>query len=262
MADKQTKIDYDPKFLSQFEVGKLLGRGATANVYLVRRKEDMKLMALKVIDKNVLRGTVMGFESEFKSHSMCSDYPGVLGLYAAKQDKKFIYILLEFVPAGNLFNIMCQRKFSEDKAKDIVSQIYGAIKWCHSKGVMHRDIKPENILIAKDGSVRLCDFGFACSISAKKNDLVGTIDYVAPEVLRRDFYGKEIDLWSLGVLYYELVVGKMPFYNEVVKKTKKMILSRKFSYPSHVSKSTRKEIDALLELDPKKRVAPRASVRL
>ena len=144
------------------------------------------------------------------------DHPNIVNYFETYDDKKYIYLVMEYVKGVELFEKITKRsdqKFSERTAAHYMEQLFKAINHCHANGVIHRDIKPENIMITDKNEVRLIDFGLS-KIKTKKSmqTIAGTPLYMSPEVINGD-YGMESDVWSLGVLMYTLVSGYLPFYD-------------------------------------------------
>lgn len=130
-----------------------------------------------------------------------------------------------------------------------------ALQYCHANNVIHRDIKPENILIGLNHELKISDFGWSVhSPSSRRQTVCGTIDYLPPEMLQRNSYDDTVDLWCLGVLTYEFLVGKPPFESKEVRTTYQRIMSVEFSYPDYVIPSARDFISSLLKQNPKMRM--------
>lgn len=254
----QYKIEYKPNYISEFIIDKAIGDGGLASVYLCKKKDEQKIKALKCIDISNMGG--VEFDDEFKYHSICASHPNILDIYEGWYGDRYVYLLLEYVPGKNLYEYMCNKeyeKIDEVEAEKIVAQISDAIKFCHKNNVVHRDIKPENILISKDGVIKLIDFGLAFDANSTKTGSVGTIDYMAPEVIMQRPHTKKIDWWSLGVLYYEIVTGELPFYDCSTNKTKKLILNCELNFPQYMSENTRSDIRKLININSKERIVPR-----
>lgn len=143
------------------------------------------------------------------------DHPNIVKYFETYDDQKYIYLVMEYINGSQLFEkITAQNNqtFSEQKAAEIMYQLFSAINHCHANNVIHRDIKPENIMLTESNSVRLIDFGLS-KISMSKiplHEIVGTPYYMAPEVLDAN-YNEKADIWSLGCLLYVLVSGYLPF---------------------------------------------------
>lgn len=191
----------------------------------------------------------------------------VVQLVSLWETSSKIYLVLELVEGGELFDhIVDAGSYSEADASCLTGQIVSAVSYLHSKGVVHRDLKPENLLYAgnkPDGSVgdiKLADFGLS-KLFQQDNSLqtaCGTPGYVAPEVLSGKGYGKEVDLWSVGVIMYILLCGFPPFYDDNTAALFKQIMAGSFSFPSpywdNVSSEAKDLINKLLVVDPKKRL--------
>lgn len=134
----------------------------------------------------------------------------------------------------------------------------GALKYCHSKKVIHRDIKPENILLGYNGELKIADFGWSVHApSSRRATMCGTLDYLPPEMVSHQSYNEKVDLWCLGVLTYEFLVGKPPFENEDLQITYKNILQVKYTFPLHlhIHELAQKFIGSLLRKDPAERMS-------
>ena len=141
-------------------------------------------------------------------------------MYYQFEDAKYVYFIIDYCPYGDLYSIMrAQTKKSEEQRMSMTekyaiwTQIAFGIVGLHSKGLIYRDIKPENILIDEQERVRICDFGFTCKIDPEErmHGLCGSYEYLAPEILRKESYNKSLDIYCLGLLLYELLVGNNPF---------------------------------------------------
>ena len=232
--EKQTIHDY--------ESIAIIGRGAFGEVHVCREKKTDKIYAIKKIKKNILilKNQIIHILNEQIFMSRANS-PWIVELKASFQEDDYLYLVMEYLPGGDLMNLLIKKDIlSEDEAKFYISELILAIESIHKLDCIHRDIKPDNVLIDKDGHIKLSDFGLAKIsdklyekenekyknyISNKNNNnnneekmthnknysCVGTAYYVAPEVLNKKGYDKEIDWWSVGIIFYEMLVGYAPF---------------------------------------------------
>jgi aurora kinase len=228
--------------LGMFEVGKPLGKGKFGRVYLAKERSTGFVCALKVLHKSeIQQGKVekqVRREIEIQSHLA---HPNVLRLYGHFHDAKRIFLILEFAGKGELYkHLRREQRFPEWKAAQYIAQMAAALKYLHKKHVMHRDIKPENILVGMHGEIKISDFGWSVHApNNRRNTMCGTLDYLPPEMLTRgggkdNFYSEKVDLWSLGVLAYEFLVGEAPFEDTQVM-TQRKITRGEYTVPNFVS---------------------------
>lgn len=247
--------------LGMFEIGKPLGKGKFGRVYLAKERSSGFVCALKVLHKHELQqGKVekqVRREIEIQSHLA---HPNILRLFGHFHDAKRIFLILEFAGKGELYkHLRKEQRFPEWKAAQYIAQMAAALKYLHRKHVMHRDIKPENILVGIHGEIKISDFGWSVHApNNRRNTMCGTLDYLPPEMLRGggkdNYYTEKVDLWSLGVLTYEFLVGEAPFEDTQVM-TQRKIARADYTVPSFVSPEAKNLIQRLLVLDPEKRIA-------
>ncbi|CAK4033262.1 Serine threonine- kinase ark1 [Lecanosticta acicola] len=247
--------------LGMFEIGKPLGKGKFGRVYLARERSSGFVCALKVLHKSELQqGKVekqVRREIEIQSNLA---HPNILRLYGHFHDTKRIFLILEFAGKGELYkHLRKAQRFPEWQAAQYIAQMASALKYLHKKHVMHRDIKPENILVGLHGEIKISDFGWSVHApNNRRNTMCGTLDYLPPEMIKpgreENWYSEKVDLWSLGVLTYEFLVGEAPFEDTPVM-TQRRIARGEMTIPPFVSAEARDLIKRLLVLDPEKRLS-------
>ena len=218
---KQTIRDY--------ESIKIIGRGAFGEVHVCRVIKTGEIVAIKKIRKEVLikKNQIIHIRNEQLFMSKVKS-PWIVELKASFQEDDYLYLVMEFLPGGDFMNLLIEKdKLTEEEAKFYTAELILAVESIHKLDCIHRDIKPDNILIDKSGHIKLSDFGLA-KVSDKLYDktptkdpnynpnkkthqklysCVGTAFYVAPEVLNKKGYTQDIDWWSVGVIFYEMLVG-------------------------------------------------------
>ncbi|XP_022886489.1 calcium-dependent protein kinase 21-like [Olea europaea var. sylvestris] len=252
---------------SKYTLGKELGRGQFGVTCLCTENETGHTYACKSILKRKLVSKNDKADMKREVHIMqhLSGQPNIVEFKGAYEDRHSVHLVMELCAGGELFDrIIAQGHYSEKAAADLCRQIVNVVHHCHFMGVLHRDLKPENFLLAsKDPSsmLKAIDFGLSVFIEEGKvyRDIVGSAYYVAPEVLKRS-YGKEIDVWSAGVILYILLSGVPPFWAETEKGIFNAILKEEVDFvgqpwPS-ISNSAKDLVQKMLTKDPKKRITP------
>ena len=244
--------------LHDFEIGKPLGRGKFGAVYLAREKATKYIVAIKVLQKSQLMKAGVEHqlrrEIEIQSHLR---HRHVLRLYGYFYDARRIYLILEYSPGGELYKrLQARGRFSERTAARYASDLAEALRFCHAKHVIHRDIKPENLLVGAHGEVKIADFGWSVHApTSRRNTLCGTLDYLPPEMVEGREHDEMVDVWSLGVLIYEFLVGNPPFEAEGHSATYRKISRVDLRFPKGVPEDAQDLIRKLLQKDPKRRLA-------
>jgi len=173
---------------------------------------------------------------------------------------------MDYVNGGELFfHLQKDKRFNEDRARFYLAEIACGLEYLHLNGVLYRDLKPENLLLTADGHICLTDFGLAkegllCD-NARTSTFCGTPEYLAPEVLNGEEYGKPVDWWSFGTLMYEMLTGLPPFYCEDVQKMYQKIISAPLQIPNHFSPDAKDLVEKLLDRSPKTRLSDPKLVR-
>ncbi|NXQ64609.1 AURKA kinase, partial [Anthoscopus minutus] len=247
--------------LDDFEIGRPLGKGKFGNVYLAREKQSKFILALKVLFKTQLEEAGVEHqlrrEVEIQSHLR---HPNILRLYGYFHDVTRVYLILEHAPRGEVYREL-QRltKFDEQRTATVdcsfctqyITELADALSYCHSKRVIHRDIKPENLLLGSNGELKIADFGWSVHApSSRRTTLCGTLDYLPPEMIEGRTHDEKVDIWSLGVLCYEFLVGKPPFETKTYQETYRAISRVEFKFPAFVTEGARDLISKLLKHNP------------
>lgn len=185
-------------------------------------------------------------------------HPYVVELRYSFQTPQKLYLLLEFVNGGHLYyQLIRQGIFSEKVAQLYAAELVLALEHLHSQGIAHRDLKPENILLDVDGHIKLTDFGLARTMgdsTRETNSMVGTVEYMAPEILTAKGHGKAADWWSLGVIICEMLTSEVPFKAKSRAHLQKAIVSSKLKLPAFLSSQAHSLLKGLLAKDPANRL--------
>uniref|UniRef100_A0A8C7IUC8 Rho-associated protein kinase 1 n=1 Tax=Oncorhynchus kisutch TaxID=8019 RepID=A0A8C7IUC8_ONCKI len=242
-----------------YEVVKVIGRGAFGEVQLVRHKATRKVYAMKLLSKfEMIKRSDSAFFWEERDIMAFANSAWVVQLFYAFQDDRYLYMVMEYMPGGDLVNLMSNYDVPEKWARFYTAEVVLALDGIHAMGFIHRDVKPDNMLLDKAGHLKLADFGTCMKMNkdgmVRCDTAVGTPDYISPEVLKSQggdgYYGRECDWWSVGVFLYEMLVGDTPFYADSLVGTYSKIMNHKnaltFPDDSDISKDAKNLICAFL----------------
>jgi len=235
---------------------------------VVRRcvqKSSGQEFAAKIINTKKL--SARDFQKLEREARICRklQHPNIVRLHDSIQEENFHYLVFDLVTGGELFEDIVAREFySEADASHCIQQILESVHHCHSNGVVHRDLKPENLLLAskaKGAAVKLADFGLAIEVQGEQQawfGFAGTPGYLSPEVLKKEPYGKPVDIWACGVILYILLVGYPPFWDEDQHRLYAQIKAGAYDYPSPewdtVTPEAKNLINQMLTVIPSKRI--------
>lgn len=248
--------------VGKYELGRTLGEGTFGKVKFARKVETGESVAIKILDKEkILRHKMIGQIKREISTMKLIKHPNVIRMYEVMASKTKIYIVMEFVTGGELFEKIAHcGRLKEDEARKYFQQLINAIDYCHSRGVFHRDLKPENLLLDSKGVLKVSDFGLSALPQQVREDgllhtTCGTPNYVAPEVINNKGYnGAKADLWSCGVILFVLMAGHLPFEDTNLMSLYKKIFKAEFTCPSWFSTSAKKLIKRILDPNPQTRI--------
>lgn len=243
--------------VSDFDLGRPLGKGKFGNVYLAREKKSHYVVALKVLFKSQIIDSEIEHQVRREVEIHCRlRHPNILRMYGYFHDEKRIYLILEYAKHGALYKLLKEReRFDEKTAAIYLRDLTKALIYCHSKKVIHRDIKPENLLIGHNYELKIADFGWSVhSPSSRRMTLCGTLDYLSPEMIEGKPHSYAVDIWSLGVLCYELLVGLPPFDSKDTHQTYRKIKYVIVKYPDYISELAKDLMGKLLVVEPENRL--------
>ncbi len=242
-----------------YVIGKELGRGRFSVVCECVHKQTGIHCAVKIIDKATIEPEEKSLLRTEIAVLKLVDHPNIIRLEGLYESKNYIYIVMEMLKGGELFErIVGRPRFSELEAAKLMKPLMESVAYLHDLGIVHRDLKPENILCGENlDDLKIADFGLSKMILPKEkmDAACGTLSYVAPEVLTMQGYGKEADLWSVGVILFLVLCGKLPFdgedHNEIIRSTIQADLKVNPNVWHKLSDDAKSLICALLNKSPK-----------
>jgi len=248
--------------VGRYVLGRTLGEGTFAKVKFAKNVDTGDHVAIKILDKEkVLKHKMINQIKREISTMKLIRHPNVIRLHEVMASKTKIYIVLEFVTGGELFDkIASKGRLKEDEARKYFQQLINAVDYCHSRGVFHRDLKPENLLLDSSGLLKVSDFGLSALAQQVREDgllhtTCGTPNYVAPEVINNKGYdGAKADLWSCGIILFVLMAGYLPFEDSNLMALYKKIHKASFTCPAWFSTSAKKLIQRILDPNPSTRI--------
>uniref|UniRef100_H3BHT2 non-specific serine/threonine protein kinase n=1 Tax=Latimeria chalumnae TaxID=7897 RepID=H3BHT2_LATCH len=250
------------KTMNDFDYLKLLGKGTFGKVILVREKASGQHYAMKILRKEVIIAKKRDSLSKtMREREICEQintlHPSLTTLKYAFQTNDRLCFVMEYANGGELFfHLSRERVFTEDRARFYGAEIVSALEYLHSRNVVYRDIKLENLMLDKDGHIKITDFGLCkegITDGATMKTFCGTPEYLAPEVLEDNDYGRAVDWWGLGVVMYEMMCGRLPFYNQDHERLFELILMEDIRFPRTLSPDAKSLLAGLLKKDPKQR---------
>ncbi|XP_069466756.1 calcium/calmodulin-dependent protein kinase type II subunit gamma isoform X6 [Ambystoma mexicanum] len=253
------------RFTDDYQLYEELGKGAFSVVRRCVKKSSNQEYAAKIINTKKL--SARDHQKLEREARICRllKHPNIVRLHDSISEEGFHYLVFDLVTGGELFeDIVAREYYSEADASHCIHQILESVNHIHQHDIVHRDLKPENLLLAskcKGAAVKLADFGLAIEVQAEQQawfGFAGTPGYLSPEVLRKDPYGKPVDIWACGVILYILLVGYPPFWDEDQHKLYQQIKAGAYDFPSPewdtVTPEAKNLINQMLTINPAKRI--------
>ncbi|XP_034941264.1 serine/threonine-protein kinase BRSK2 isoform X2 [Chelonus insularis] len=246
------------QYVGPYRLEKTLGKGQTGLVKLGVHCVLGKKVAIKIINREKLSESVlMKVEREIAIMKLI-DHPHVLGLSDVYENKKYLYLVLEHVSGGELFDYLVKKaRLTPKEARRFFRQIISALDFCHSHNICHRDLKPENLLLDEKNNIKIADFGMASLQPAGSmlETSCGSPHYACPEVIRGEKYdGRKADVWSCGVILYALLVGALPFDDDNLRQLLEKVKRGVFHIPHFVPPDCQNLLRGMIEVNPDKRL--------
>ncbi|XP_074686731.1 calcium/calmodulin-dependent protein kinase type II subunit gamma isoform X12 [Strix aluco] len=253
------------RFTDEYQLYEELGKGAFSVVRRCVKKSSSQEYAAKIINTKKL--SARDHQKLEREARICRllKHPNIVRLHDSISEEGFHYLVFDLVTGGELFeDIVAREYYSEADASHCIHQILESVNHIHQHDIVHRDLKPENLLLAskcKGAAVKLADFGLAIEVQGEQQawfGFAGTPGYLSPEVLRKDPYGKPVDIWACGVILYILLVGYPPFWDEDQHKLYQQIKAGAYDFPSPewdtVTPEAKNLINQMLTINPAKRI--------
>ncbi|XP_057214822.1 calcium/calmodulin-dependent protein kinase (CaM kinase) II gamma 1 isoform X9 [Triplophysa rosa] len=260
------------RFTDEYQLYEELGKGAFSVVRRCVKKSTGQEYAAKIINTKKL--SARDHQKLEREARICRllKHPNIVRLHDSISEEGFHYLVFDLVTGGELFeDIVAREYYSEADASQCINQILESVNHIHQHDIVHRDLKPENLLLAskmKGAAVKLADFGLAIEVQGDQQawfGFAGTPGYLSPEVLRKDPYGKPVDIWACGVILYILLVGYPPFWDEDQHKLYQQIKAGAYDFPSPewdtVTPEAKNLINQMLTINPAKRITSEQALK-
>ncbi|KAH8832655.1 Pkinase-domain-containing protein [Flagelloscypha sp. PMI_526] len=257
----------DPKKIGPWKVGRTIGSGAAGRVRIARHSVTGQLAAVKIIPRETFESQ-SSLSSAAERDSLvlnreiaimkCVNHPSIMALYDVWETSSSIYLILEYIQGGELFDYICNKGCLEtEEALDYFQQIVQAIDYCHKFNIAHRDLKPENILLDQDMNIKIADFGMAAyqQPHSQLETACGSPHYAAPEVVNSEIYdGGPADVWSCGVTLFALLAGRLPFDDDDLEKLLNKVREGVFEMPTDINPLAQDLLAKMLTKDVRERI--------
>ncbi|KAJ4907808.1 CBL-interacting serine/threonine-protein kinase 21 [Raphanus sativus] len=249
---------FGTKKIGKYEIGRTIGEGNFAKVKLGYDTTNGTYVAVKIIDKALViqKGLQSQVQREIRTMKLLN-HPNIVQIHEVIGTKTKICIVMEYVAGGQLSDKLCRHKMKESDARKLFQQLIDAVDYCHNRGVYHRDLKPQNLLLDSKGNLKVSDFGL--SAVPKSGDMLSTACgspcYIAPElIMNKGYSGAAVDVWSCGVILFELLAGYPPFDDHTLVVLYKKILRADYTFPPAFTGAQKKLIFNILDPNPQRRM--------
>ena len=246
--------------ISQYEIQSVIGKGHYGKVKTALHKPSGEIVAIKYINKNKLIrvNDITRIENEMNI-ILNLDHPNILKTFDTFEDEVYYYIVMEYLPKGDLFTyISSQKRLQLREALMLFYQLVNAISYLHSNNIVHRDIKPENILLTHNNIIKIADFNLSkrfTSANVKLNSFCGSPCYSSPEVIKGNKYlPKPVDIWGVGVILYTMICGELPFEGNSKDVLYRKVVNCEYKCPYFVNANVKTLIKRIFTVNPKDRI--------
>ncbi|KAK4686868.1 serine/threonine-protein kinase HSL1, negative regulator of Swe1 kinase, partial [Tremellales sp. Uapishka_1] len=261
----------DAKMIGQWRIGRTIGKGSSGRVKIAKHAITQKYAAIKIVPKGLILSSrmsmseagaradkvLLGIEREIVIMKLI-DHPNVLNLYDVWETSTELYLIMEYVPGGELFDYLVKRgRLPVSEALHYFQQIIHAVDYCHRFNICHRDLKPENLLLDKDKNIKVADFGMAAWEAGERmlETSCGSPHYASPEIVAgKAYHGSSSDIWSCGIILFALLTGRLPFDDDNIRSLLQKVKTGVFEMPSEIQGSARDLLKKMLEKDPERRI--------
>ena len=260
-GDSKLFSESDHPMLESFSFLKMLGRGNFGKVLLVQEKKTKKLYAMKVLKKEFIleNDEVPSIKAEKGAFQVATEkrHPFLIAMHSCFQTETRVYFVMDYVPGGDLMLHIQRLLFSQARAKFYAAEVLLALEYFHANNMVYRDLKLDNILLGVDGHIKIADYGLCKVLEAfngRTNTFCGTPEFMAPEILKEQMYGRSVDWWAYGVLIYEMLLAEAPFQGQDEDEIFEAVLKENLVIPDDLDIIVADLIRQLLIRDPTKRL--------
>ncbi|WVQ91456.1 hypothetical protein IAS59_005254 [Cryptococcus gattii] len=261
----------EKQYIGQWRIGRTIGKGSSGRVKIAKHAVTGKYAAIKIVPKGLILNSrmsmseagakadkvLLGIEREIVIMKLI-DHPNVLNLYDVWETSSELYLIMEYVPGGELFDYLVKRgRLPVSEALHYFQQIIFAVDYCHRFNICHRDLKPENLLLDKDKNIKVADFGMAAWEAGERmlETSCGSPHYASPEIVAgRAYHGSSSDIWSCGIILFALLTGRLPFDDDNIRSLLQKVKIGIFEMPDEIKDPARDLLRRMLEKDPERRI--------